>query len=237
MVAVDTEHPDDERNPALQVATRQLIFFSRIAAHVRIGCERNAGARRAERIDTETGRHLEHRTRLKHWLEPLEIPPARASLHVVEGASAPSTLLELARANHVDLIVLGAPDASQRALAWWRSVASSVRPTRTAASTSFAFLRVDERCSSTRDVRKFELSNCDHPTSLQVSFDSFTAESAALAHKLCQRTSVKQLHRAAMHADEAYSLEMREEPAHRLQLQTQIATDFLPAHPQDKFGR
>jgi nucleotide-binding universal stress UspA family protein len=44
----------------------------------------------------------------------------------VEGANAGSTLLEFARANHVDLIVLGAPDASQRALAWWRSVASGV---------------------------------------------------------------------------------------------------------------
>jgi len=56
----------------------------------------------------------------------LGIPPTRTSLHVIEGANAASTLLELARANHVDLIVLGAPGAAQRALAWWRSVASSV---------------------------------------------------------------------------------------------------------------
>ena len=47
-------------------------------------------------------------------------------MHVVEGARAASTLLDLARANHVDLIVLGAPGPSQRAMAWWRSVASSV---------------------------------------------------------------------------------------------------------------
>ena len=47
-------------------------------------------------------------------------------MHVIEDANAASTLLEFARANHVDLIVLGAPAASQRGLAWWRSVASSV---------------------------------------------------------------------------------------------------------------
>ena len=41
-------------------------------------------------------------------------------------ANSADTLLELAHANHVDLVVLGAPGPSSRALAWWRSVASSV---------------------------------------------------------------------------------------------------------------
>ena len=48
------------------------------------------------------------------------------SLHVVESADPAATLLDLARANHVDLIVIGAPGPSERALAWWRSVASTV---------------------------------------------------------------------------------------------------------------
>jgi nucleotide-binding universal stress UspA family protein len=61
---------------------------------------------------------------------------------VVEGANAGSTLLDLARANHVDLIVLGAPGASQRALAWWRSVASSVTAN---ARCSVHVVRVPER--------------------------------------------------------------------------------------------
>jgi nucleotide-binding universal stress UspA family protein len=64
--------------------------------------------------------------RLRHWVKPLGFPPSRISLHVVEGANAGSTLLDLARANHVDLIILGAPGASERGLAWWRSVASNV---------------------------------------------------------------------------------------------------------------
>ena len=127
MVAVDTEHPDDERNPALQMATRQLISPYPELRLMCVSVVRAAPVGEGPNdLDTETGRHLEHRTRLKHWMEPLGISAARTSLHVVEGANATSTLLELAAANHVDLIVLGAPGASQRALAWWRSVASSV---------------------------------------------------------------------------------------------------------------
>ena len=127
MVAVDTEHPDDERHPALQAATRQLLS---LYPELRLMCISVVGAAPVGEgpndHDTTTGRHLEHKTRLRHWVEPLGIAPERMSVHVVEGGNAGSTLLELARANHVDLIVLGAPGASERALAWWRSVASSV---------------------------------------------------------------------------------------------------------------
>jgi nucleotide-binding universal stress UspA family protein len=60
------------------------------------------------------------------WVAPLKLPASRTSLHVVESADPAETLLDLARVNHVDLIVIGAPGTSDRALAWWRSVASTV---------------------------------------------------------------------------------------------------------------
>jgi eukaryotic-like serine/threonine-protein kinase len=127
MVAVDTEHPDDERHPALQTATRQLLS---LYPELRLMCISVVKAalpgEGPNELDTTTGRHLEHKMRLRHWVEPLRFPPSRVSLHVIEGANAAGTLLDLARVNHVDLIVLGAPAASERALAWWRSVASSV---------------------------------------------------------------------------------------------------------------
>ena len=127
MVAVDTEHPDDERHPALQSTLRQLVSLYPELRLMCISVIRAAPAGEGSRdLDTATGRHLEHKARLRHWVEPLGFPKTRVSMHVVEGAYASSTLLDLARANHVDLIVLGAPGASQRALAWWRSVASSV---------------------------------------------------------------------------------------------------------------
>jgi nucleotide-binding universal stress UspA family protein len=62
----------------------------------------------------------------------------------VAAANATGTLLDLARANHVDLIVLGAPGPTQRALAWWRSVASSVTAN---APCSVYVVRVPERAS------------------------------------------------------------------------------------------
>ncbi|HTR58735.1 MAG TPA: bifunctional serine/threonine-protein kinase/universal stress protein [Casimicrobiaceae bacterium] len=143
MVAVDTEHPDDERHPALQWTTRQLISLH---PELRLMCISVITAAPVSEgrneVDTRTGRHLEHKTRLRHWIEPLGFPKAQISLHVVEGANAGSTLLDLARANHVDLIVLGAPAASQRALAWWRSVASSVTAN---AHCSVHVVRVPER--------------------------------------------------------------------------------------------
>ena len=70
--------------------------------------------------------HLEHRIRLRHWAEPLQLPPHRLSLHVIESLRAESALLDFAERNSVDLIVLGAPSPTQHALAWWRSVASGV---------------------------------------------------------------------------------------------------------------
>ena len=122
MVAVDTTHPDDPRQPELQRATRRILSLSRefrlicvsvVAAHVGMPREDD----RAQ---------VEHRIRLRHWIEPLAIEPERVSMHVLEAADPSSALVDFARRNNVDLIVLGAPAPDDRALAWWRSVASSV---------------------------------------------------------------------------------------------------------------
>jgi nucleotide-binding universal stress UspA family protein len=145
MVAVDTEHPDDERHPALQAATRQLVSLYPELRLMCISVVKAAPPREgADELDTTTGRHLEHKMRLRHWVEPLRFPLSRMSLHVIEGANAGSTLLDLARVNHVDLIMLGAPGASQRGLAWWRSVASHVTAS---APCSVHVVRVPERQS------------------------------------------------------------------------------------------
>jgi len=127
MVAVDTEHPEDERYPALQRATRELISHSR---EYRLMCVSVVSApplgAGADPLETTTGKHLEHKARLRQWADPMHLPAGRISLHVIESADPAETLLQLAHANHVNLIVLGAPGQDQRALAWWRSVASTV---------------------------------------------------------------------------------------------------------------
>ena len=127
MVAIDTNHPDDERHPALQWTTRQIVSlnpeFRLLCVSVISAAPLGEGATDK---DTASGRHLQHVLRLRQWIEPLKLPMSRRSLHVIESPSAGDTLLELARANNVNLIVLGAPWPKQKKLAWLRSVASNV---------------------------------------------------------------------------------------------------------------
>jgi len=143
MVAVDTGHPDDERQPALQRATAQILSLSSEFRLICVSVIAVAVAAETS-LDGETGSgiYLDHLARLRHWVEPLGLPPRRLSLHVIESANPENALLDFARNNHVDLIVLGAPNPSQLGLAWWRSVASRVTAN---ARCSVHVVRVPER--------------------------------------------------------------------------------------------
>ena len=56
----------------------------------------------------------------------MRMPPQRLSLHVIEWSKVATALIDFARQNHVDLMVLGVPGADQPDRPWWQSVASSV---------------------------------------------------------------------------------------------------------------
>jgi nucleotide-binding universal stress UspA family protein len=143
LVAVDTEHPDDERHSPLQWTTKQIVSLNPEYRLMCVSVIRAAPLGEGPTaLDTATGKHLEHKLRLKRWVEPLSLAPSRISLHVVEAANAADTLLELARVNHVDLIVLGAPLPSKKTLGWWRSAASTVTAN---APCSVHVVRVAER--------------------------------------------------------------------------------------------
>jgi len=123
MVAVDRMHPEDPRHDAIRNATERTLSLS---ADFRLIC---VSVVRGERVGAQPGApgiHLEHLVRLRQWVAPLALPAGRVSLHVMEALSATATLLEFARNNNVDLIVIGAPGPEQQTLAWWRSVASGV---------------------------------------------------------------------------------------------------------------
>jgi eukaryotic-like serine/threonine-protein kinase len=121
MVAVDTAHPDDPRQPALRSATAQALSLSR---EYRLICVSVVGS--GSVTESASDINLEHLVRLRHWIEPLRLPPWRLSLHVIEALRPEGALIEFARSNHVDMILIGAPSPTQETLAWWRSVASSV---------------------------------------------------------------------------------------------------------------
>jgi eukaryotic-like serine/threonine-protein kinase len=143
MVAVDTAHPDDERQGAIQLATQQILSLSQEFRVVCVSVVRSIplidGASPSE---TASGIHLEHLVRLRHWVEPLRMPVQRISLHAIESENPAEALLEFARRNHVDLIVLGAPGPARPDRSWWRSVASTVTA---GAHCSVHVVRVPER--------------------------------------------------------------------------------------------
>jgi nucleotide-binding universal stress UspA family protein len=123
MIAVDTAHPEDERHPFLQRTARRILALSEefrvVCVSVISGGNRPGG-------DGESDAVLEHRVRLRNWVQPLGLPPQRLTLHVIEASDAAATLVDFAKRNNVDLILVGAPGPSDMALAWWRSVASTV---------------------------------------------------------------------------------------------------------------
>jgi len=146
LVAVDTEHPDDERHSPLRSATAQIASLDPESRIMFVSVIRSAPIGEGpNEMDTTAGRHLEHKARLRHWAAPLKLPASRVSLHTVEAVNAADTLLNLARANHVGLIVLGAPGPSEKRLGWWRSAASSVTAN---APCSVHVVRVPERVAS-----------------------------------------------------------------------------------------
>jgi serine/threonine protein kinase len=124
MVAVDTMHPDDARQPELQRTTRRLLSLSREFRLICVAVVPAPGP--GDPMGGRADPQVEHRIRLRHWIRPLDVAPERVSLHVLEALDPSAALIEFARRNNVDEIVLGAPSPDERALAWWRSVASSV---------------------------------------------------------------------------------------------------------------
>jgi eukaryotic-like serine/threonine-protein kinase len=103
---------DDARHPAIHLAISQLISLSK---EFRLICLA---------VIRPPATAFEHLVKLRHWVEPLRLPANRLSLHAVEADNPAEVIVELARHNNVDLVVLGAPAEGGRA--WSQSVASAV---------------------------------------------------------------------------------------------------------------
>jgi nucleotide-binding universal stress UspA family protein len=122
MVAVDTTHLDDERQPSIRRATQRVLTMQGESRLIFVSVMEPSDALADEADESP----LEHLIRLRRWIEPLGLSPQRTTMHVIEGTDPAGALLEFARRNNVDLIVLGAPGPSQPSNAWWRSAASKV---------------------------------------------------------------------------------------------------------------
>jgi len=112
LAAVATRHKNEQRFQVLREVVKRLLAIDpdrRLtcitvippASEMAGGSEEEAG----------TSMRIKHLVRLRNWAEPLELPPERISYHVIESGDPAAALLEYARVNQVDHIVIGAPPA------------------------------------------------------------------------------------------------------------------------------
>jgi len=112
LVAVDTAQMEDERHTAIYAAISQILTFN---ADFRLLCLT---------VIPPSAPSLEHLVKLRDWVEPLGLNASRISVHAIESERPADVIVEIARHNNVDLLVIGAPSEGGRA--WVHSTASAV---------------------------------------------------------------------------------------------------------------
>jgi serine/threonine protein kinase len=109
VVAMDMTEADEALQDALRVTARQVLATLPSA---RLACVNVLKLNRltVDRTLDEEGRnkHIDRMVALKHWAQPLKLEEGRLTVHVLEAFDPADAILEFARLNHVDHIVLGA---------------------------------------------------------------------------------------------------------------------------------
>jgi len=110
MVALAAAPRDAALSEALHDAARRLIA---VDERCRIACVTvvpPAAALSGDREeDTATGRHIKHLIELRRWASQLQLPEERVTYHVLESEKPANALIDYARVNEVDQILIGAP--------------------------------------------------------------------------------------------------------------------------------
>jgi nucleotide-binding universal stress UspA family protein len=108
-VAIDLDQRSLPLDDALRITTARLL---QTVPDARVACI-NVLEQGRLTLDTtldEEGhsKHVQRLVELKHWAEPLKMPDGAVTFHVLEAASAATAILDYARANPIDHIVMGA---------------------------------------------------------------------------------------------------------------------------------
>ena len=110
LVAIDALQPDERAFEALRDAARRLASTY---DQCRIACVTvvsSAASLRGERDDeTPTGRRIKQLVNLRRWAKPLELPEERLTYHVLESEKPAAALIDYAKMNDVEQILIGAP--------------------------------------------------------------------------------------------------------------------------------
>jgi nucleotide-binding universal stress UspA family protein len=109
LVAIAPAQADETLFEALRDAARPLIAAddqSRIACVTAVPPAATLLGERDE--DTATGRHIKHLVNLRRWAKPLQLPEERLTYHVLESEKPAAALIDYAKMNDVDHILIGA---------------------------------------------------------------------------------------------------------------------------------
>jgi nucleotide-binding universal stress UspA family protein len=110
MVALAADDADAPLAESMRDATHRLIAAD---AKCRIACVTAvppSTALSGERYEeTATGRHIKHLVELRRWARPLQLPEERVTYHVLESDRLAGALIDYAKLNEVDQILIGAP--------------------------------------------------------------------------------------------------------------------------------
>jgi eukaryotic-like serine/threonine-protein kinase len=112
LAAIDTAHLEDERHHAIRFVVSQILELSEECRVMALS------------VISPSAPSLEHLVKLRSWADPLGLPIQRLTVHAIEASAPADVIVDLARHNNVDLVVVGAPAEGGRA--WSRSVASAV---------------------------------------------------------------------------------------------------------------
>jgi nucleotide-binding universal stress UspA family protein len=108
-VALEIAEETDALNGALRVTAQRILATLPSA---RLACINvlKLGRITIDRTLDEKGnnKHIDRLVALRHWTQPLKLDESRLSVHVLEAVDPASAILEFAKANHVDHIVIGA---------------------------------------------------------------------------------------------------------------------------------
>jgi nucleotide-binding universal stress UspA family protein len=110
LVAIGPAQPDDALFEALRDAARRLIAADDPCRVACVTVVPLAAALSGEGYEyTATGRHIKHLVNLRRWAKPLQLPEKRLTYHVLESEKIATALIDYAKMNDVDQILIGAP--------------------------------------------------------------------------------------------------------------------------------
>jgi eukaryotic-like serine/threonine-protein kinase len=109
LVAIATQHTNEERNEALRAEARRLVRAAPDTTRLACVAVIRPASDPAGAALGATSQRIRHLVLLRHWTEGLDLAPGQVTHHVIEAGDPADALLDYARRNHVDQVLIGAP--------------------------------------------------------------------------------------------------------------------------------